>query len=170
MTNRNDPFDTHGDTGVQPNAGRDFQSGGNPSAQEFDWWWYTVITKFRAINAEFNRLDSDDDGVVDEADYARTANATSYKGEDLDTDGNGKADTAEFAEDADATTYKGSDIDSDGSGVVDEAETVSGNDGVAHYAGSLPRFANTTDGLNNTSEGDQWYNEADNSVYLNNGQ
>jgi hypothetical protein len=164
---RQNPFHDHGDQGTQPDSGLDFQTGGNPKAPEFDFFWYHVIQKIKDFIIEFNRLDSNDDGVVDEADYANDADASTYKGNDIDSDGNGKPDTAEYAEDANASTYKGNDIDSDGSGAVDEAETVSGNDGAAHFAGSLPVYANTTEGLNNTSTGDLWYNEADGEIYYN---
>jgi len=167
MTNRNNPFHSHGDTGTAPNDGRDFQVGGNPAAQEFDYFWYTVIQKFSELIAEFNRLDSNDDGVVDRADYANDANATQFKGNDIDTDGNGVVDEADYALDANATQFKGNDIDTDGDGIVDESDTVSGNDGVAHSAGSLPSYSDTNEGLANTSPGDMWYNEADGDVYYN---
>lgn len=170
MSNRDNPFHSHGDQGTKPDDGLDFQTGGNPKAPEFDFFWFHTIQKIQEFNTEFDRLDADDDGIVDEADYANDADATTYKGNDIDSDGSGAVDTAEYANDADASTYKGNDIDSDGSGAVDEAETVSGNDGQSHFAGSLPRFADTAEGLANTSEGDLWYNNADNSVYLNDGQ
>ncbi len=51
-----------------------------------------------------------------------------YKNNDIDTDGDGVVDNADvadkalYANDADASTYKGYDIDTDGDGVVDNAE------------------------------------------------
>lgn len=85
------------------------------------------------------------------------------------SDGDG---TTTVTADDDATTYKGNDIDNDGDGKVNSAnvaDTVHGNDGATHYAGSIPRYADSTTGLNNTTEGDLFYNNADNSLYLNDG-
>jgi hypothetical protein len=58
---------THGDTGVQP-ASLDFTQGERPKAEEFDWYWYEVTQSIAGHADEFDRLDSNDDGIVDEAD------------------------------------------------------------------------------------------------------
>lgn len=101
---------THGDNGSQPGSARDFQIGKRPNAEDFDWWWSTVTSYINGHADEFDRFDSDDDGIVDEADHAATAdNATS-------------ADSADYADDGDASTYKGNDIDTDGNGNADLAD------------------------------------------------
>lgn len=80
---------TWGDTGTQPPDGDDFQSGEKPDAQVFDWYWYNTIQRVDQLWDEFDRLDDNDDGVVDEADYANDADASTYKGNDIDSDGDG---------------------------------------------------------------------------------
>lgn len=128
---------SHGDTGQQPSA-LDFQENERPDAQHFDWWWYTTTQYVNSHADEFDRLDSDDDGVVDEADYANDADASTFKGNDIDDDGDGVVDQADYANDADASTFKGNDIDSDGDGIVDEADTVQlANDSEAVNGNSL---------------------------------
>lgn len=80
--------------------------------------------------------------------------------------------TVTVNDDQDAQTVKGNDIDTDGDGKVDSADSADqtkGPDGVLHAAGSLPRFADKSTGVSNTSEGDLFYNNADNSLYLNDG-
>jgi hypothetical protein len=61
---------THGDTGKKPASALDFESNGRPDSQHFDWLWYTIVQNVNAHADEFDRLDSDDDGTVDEADYS----------------------------------------------------------------------------------------------------
>lgn len=61
---------THGDTGTKPTSALDFETNGRPDSQNFDWWWYTTIENINAHADEFDRLDSDGDGTVDEADYS----------------------------------------------------------------------------------------------------
>ena len=63
----------HGDTGVKPAASLDFQQGGKPKANYFDWWWTSVINAINGHANEFDRLDEDDDGKVDAADKADSA-------------------------------------------------------------------------------------------------
>jgi hypothetical protein len=61
---------THGDAGSAPGSSLDFSQNQRPDAQNFDWWWSTVIGAINGHASEFGRLDSDDDGVVDAADGA----------------------------------------------------------------------------------------------------
>jgi hypothetical protein len=61
---------THGDAGSAPGSSLDFSQNQRPDAQNFDWWWSTVIGAINGHSSEFGRLDSDDDGVVDAADGA----------------------------------------------------------------------------------------------------
>lgn len=70
---------SHGDTGNEPQSALDFQKNERPKAQHFDWWWYNVIQAINGHADEFHRLDSNDDGVVDEADYAQNAGALEGK-------------------------------------------------------------------------------------------
>lgn len=71
-------------------------------------------------------------------------------------------------DDVNATT--GLSVSDDGDNTVTiEVVGVPGNDDVVHKAGSLPRYADTTEAEANSSEGDVVYVEADNSMYLNNG-
>lgn len=61
---------SHGDTGNKPNNSLNFESDGRPKSQNFDWWWYTVIQSINGHADEFDRLDSNDDGIVDESEYS----------------------------------------------------------------------------------------------------
>lgn len=75
-----DEFDySHGDTGNKPQSPLDFQKNQRPKAQNFDWWWYSVIQAINGHADEFHRLDNNDDGIVDEADYAQNAGALQGK-------------------------------------------------------------------------------------------
>ena len=64
---------SHGDSGTEPPSDHDFQHNQRPDAQNFDWFWSTVINRINGIISEFNRIDSDDDGKVDAADQADNA-------------------------------------------------------------------------------------------------
>jgi len=103
MTRNNFSY-THGDNGSKPTAALDFKSNGRPGSEHFDWWWTSVITAINGHASEFDRLDADDDGVVDEADYANDANASTYKGVDIDSDGDGRVNSADTALNADYAT------------------------------------------------------------------
>jgi len=111
----------HGDTGVKPPDALDFQGGDFPDPTHFDWFWDTVGDVVDGHADEFDVLDSDGDGVVDKADFANDADASSFKGNDIDSDGDGVVDKAD-----NALAYKGNDIDSDGDGSVDDADGVDG--------------------------------------------
>lgn len=62
----------HGNSGTKP-SGLDFQNGVSPSPDHYNWWWYELITTVNGVWNEFDRLDSDDDGVVDKTDSTPTA-------------------------------------------------------------------------------------------------
>jgi len=64
---------THGDTGTAPSSSIDFVDNQRPDPQSFDWFWNKVINAINGHASEFDRLDSNDDGVVDEADAAGAA-------------------------------------------------------------------------------------------------
>jgi hypothetical protein len=96
-----DRFDyAHGDVGTEPPTALDFVSGAKPEPEYHDWFWTEVTSKINLLFDELDRLDSDDDGVVDEADYANDADASTYKGQDLDSDGDGQVDAADQADNA----------------------------------------------------------------------
>lgn len=63
---------THGDTGTKPNSSLDFAANERPNPQNFDWYWDQVTKAISGHADEFDRLDSNDDGIVDEADEADT--------------------------------------------------------------------------------------------------
>jgi hypothetical protein len=122
---------THGDAGAKPADGLDFQNKDFPDPEEFDWFWNQVPTAINDHADTIETIDTNEDGVVDEAETAH--NTIAYKGNDIDSDGDGKVDSADVADSA--KTYKDNDIDSDGDGTVDSADvadTASGLTGVSH--------------------------------------
>jgi hypothetical protein len=162
---------THGDSGNKPPDGHDAQSGNSADPEYYDWYVNQFITKINGLVGDINDIlngnltvgeasntqtvkgndiDSNGDGVVDNADKA--SNTTNVKGNDIDSNGDGKVDNADKADTA--TKVKGNDIDSDGDGRVDAADhATNAND------------ADTVDGSNvfvqsgspsNPSSGDIW--------------
>lgn len=114
-----------GDSGEKPPDNKDYSGGDRVNEKHFDYLWYAVGQLEDEIRSALTDIDSDGDGVVDEAD-----SANAYKGNDIDSDGDGVVDEADSA-----NAYKGNDIDSDGDGVVDAADeavnvtsTYKGND------------------------------------------
>jgi len=105
---------SHGDTGERPPDGEDFQSDETANPETHDWLFYTIPRKIDDIIDRLNILDSNGDGVVDEADFANDADASTYKGNDIDANGDGVVDQA-----AQAIT-------------ADDADTLDGNHG-SHY-------------------------------------
>lgn len=140
MSNRDTSDYTHGDQGAWPPSGTNFQNGDTLNAQPVDKLFWYLTEKSRDFANEFDRLDSDNDGVVDEADYAYDANATLYKGNDIDSNGDGTVDAAEFATNAnDADTVDGqhwsdikdwvnNNIDTENSSYADNADAVDNQD------------------------------------------
>jgi hypothetical protein len=150
---------SHGDTGTEPPNPLDFQKDGRPKAGHFDWLWYEVITAINGHGSEFDRLDGNDDGIVDKADYANDADATTYKGNDLDGDGDGVVDRADYANDADASTFHGNDLDTNSDGIVDEAD-------FAHNAEASTYKGNDIDSNGDgTVDSADYANDADASTY-----
>jgi hypothetical protein len=64
------PAYSHGSTGTEPGTARDFENGDPLDADEFDYFVHTEYTKINEIIDALHVLDSDDDGEVDNADYA----------------------------------------------------------------------------------------------------
>jgi len=88
---------THADVGSKPSTALNFIKGGRPNAGHFDWFWYTVIQAIKGHADEFDRLDSDDDGVVNEADKVDGWDKTDIK----DWVGNsGSVPNADYADNA----------------------------------------------------------------------
>lgn len=64
---------SHGDAGTQPPDGNEFAANERPDAQHFDWKWSRTIESINNAWDEFDRIDADDDGVVDRADELASA-------------------------------------------------------------------------------------------------
>lgn len=98
-----DTFDyTHGDTGTKPSNALNFQENERPNAQHFDWYWYNAIESINGHSNEFDRLDNDNDGVVDAADGASTWSETGNLVETHPTDVNFSGDL-QLSSDGDGT-------------------------------------------------------------------
>jgi hypothetical protein len=104
----------------------DFQSNQRPDAQNFDWYWYNVVEAIKGHASEFDRLDSDNDGKVDNAEYADNANQL---------DGNDASAFADSGHTHDARYYTESEADSnfassghlhDGRYIKESGDTMSG--------------------------------------------
>jgi hypothetical protein len=92
---------THGDTGTKPADGLNFANGDLPDPEVFDWFWTEVPKAINDHAALLEEIDSNGDGVVDQA--AQADNATNVKGNDIDSDADGKVDAAETADTAKTT-------------------------------------------------------------------
>ena len=165
MPNFTNNFPDWGDTGTSPPNGFQYSSGDQVREDHLDYLWYEVDTLAESLLNEFERYDSDNSGVVDEAEVAQSlvggTDAISYKGNDIDVDGDGVVDFAETS-----TLVKGNDIDSNGDGTVDEADSAltyknndidSDGDGTVDEADS----ALTYKGQDIDSNGDGTVDEAD---------
>jgi hypothetical protein len=162
-----DLFPPWGDSGEEPAEGFSWDGGDIVNEKYLDYLYYWAGSMEGGFRSALTDIDSDGDGVVDEAE---TANA--YKGNDIDSDGDGVVNAADTT-----PLYKGNDIDSDGDGVVDEAETAnaykgndidSDGDGVvnaaddaAAYDGLSPSDASVpsiyqTDGTDGQWKGGYW--------------
>lgn len=87
---------THGDAGDKPAQNLDFTSGGIPDPETFDWFWSQVPAAINDHQSLLEAIDSNEDGIVDEAESAQSAQAV--KGNDIDSDGDGKVDAADDAD------------------------------------------------------------------------
>jgi len=97
---------THGDNGDKPVDGLNFQNGDVPDPEVFDWFWTEVPSAINNHAQLLEQIDTNDDGVVDEAETAQDTAA--YKGNDIDKDGDGKVNAADTADNADeAATASG---------------------------------------------------------------
>jgi hypothetical protein len=96
-----DLFPSWGDSGEQPPDGFQYDGGDQVNEKHLDYLWSSVGSLEDEVRAALDDLDDDGDGVVDEADYANDADASTYKGSDIDSDGDGVVNEADYAQDAD---------------------------------------------------------------------
>lgn len=108
----------HGDTGTQPSQSLNFQDGDYPDPEEFDWFWSEVPDAINDHADLLEAIDSDEDGIVDQAD-----NALLFKGNDLDSDGDGVVDDSDQLGGNSPDHYE-LDIDQDGVSVTDAIEAL----------------------------------------------
>jgi hypothetical protein len=84
-----DLFPPWGDTGERPSDNFQYDGGDQVNEKHLDYLWDNVAALESEVRSALTDIDSDKDGIVDEAD---TANL--YKGNDIDSDGDGKVDNA----------------------------------------------------------------------------
>ena len=115
-------FPLWGEDGEFPQDGFFYEGGDQVNEKHLDALWNGVQTLQTDVESALEDIDSDGDGVVDEADYASDSNASTYKGNDIDSDGDGVVDAAEVANTAtSADSVDGYDIEkngTDGNGVI----------------------------------------------------
>jgi microcystin-dependent protein len=85
-----DRFPNWGEAGEFPQVGFFYEGGDQVNEKHLDALWNGLNNFEGEVQAALNDIDSDNDGIVDEAD---TANL--YKGNDIDSDGDGTVDNAE---------------------------------------------------------------------------
>jgi hypothetical protein len=131
---------THGDRGSAPSNPLDFKQNGRPGAQNFDWFWYNVTKAISGHASEFDRLDSNDDGIVDAADGASTWSEAGTEKAVRPTDINLTGDITVSSDGVGGltigvTTFTGSDaraaVDGANVDIVGDADTLDGNDASA---------------------------------------
>lgn len=87
---------THGDAGTKPSQSLNFQDGDYPDPEVFDWFWSQVPAAINDHASTIEAIDSNEDGVVDEAEDAQAlgGNAPSHyaTGSDLDSHKNASQD------------------------------------------------------------------------------
>lgn len=101
-----DSFDySHASTGIEPSSSQNFETNGRPDSEYFDWWWYTVIQSINGHADEFTRLDTDNDGIVDEADDADTVDGQHYSDIQDWVNNNSNPSTSQDADTVDGKHY-----------------------------------------------------------------
>lgn len=142
MTYPEPPDYSHGATGSLPSSSLDYQNGDAVDPEHFDAYISTLFTKIKALIDALEAIDSNNDGRVDIAEVADEA-----------------ADVA--------STYKGNDIDTDDDGIVDKTDESRALDNSYRTAGSMPHFADSSTGQNNTPSGSVFYNENADEIEIN---
>lgn len=84
---------THGDTGTKPPQDLNFQDGDYPDPEQFDWFWSQVPSAINDHASILTSIDSNEDGIVDEAENAQQlgGNDPSYYAVDDDFDAHTEA-------------------------------------------------------------------------------
>lgn len=93
-----DRFPTWGENGEFPADGFFYEGGDQVNEKHLDALWNNIREFEVETRDALQDIDADEDGIVDEADYANDADASTYKGNDLDSDGDGKVDAADDAD------------------------------------------------------------------------
>lgn len=117
-----DWFPSWGDSGEQPSSGFNYQGQDLVNEKHFDYLWNALYNLEDEMRAALSDIDSDADGVVDEADSANT-----YKGNDIDTDGDGVVNEAD-----NSPLFKQTDIDTDYSNTEASGLVSSGDAGLMY--------------------------------------
>lgn len=116
----NQRFPSWGDTGVQPNDGYDYQGRDFVDAAHLDYLWNNVENFENEVGQALLDIDSDQDGIVDEADSANT-----YKNNDIDSDGDGKVDNADQLDGNEPSELPSNvDVEHDGSNIDTNVSTL----------------------------------------------
>lgn len=95
-----DRFPSWGEAGESPADGFFYSGGDQVNEKHLDYLWNSVRGLEDDVQAALSDIDSNADGIVDEADYANDADASTYKGTDIDSNGDGKVDAADSADSA----------------------------------------------------------------------
>lgn len=104
-----------GETGTEPPVNYSYEEGERPIDAWDNWFNYNVINELTDVIDIINDIDSNTDGVVDEAE---TANA--YKGNDIDSNGDGTVDNSDqFAGVSPSDGSSGQSLVTDGSSSVE---------------------------------------------------
>lgn len=82
-----DYFPSWGDSGEQPSAGFNYQGGDQVNEKHLDYLWSSLHDIQDEIQAALNDIDSDGDGIVDEADFANDVDSTAIAGNGLKASG-----------------------------------------------------------------------------------
>lgn len=127
---------SHGDVGTKPADGLNFTNGQFPDPEVFDWFWNQTVTTINNHASLLEQIDSDEDGKVDTAETADSADTV--KGNDIDSDGDGKVDAADYADDAD--TVDGVEAADLGNSDAEIRQAIANGDAVPH-----PTYASKSD-------------------------
>jgi hypothetical protein len=136
---------THGDNGTQPADGRDFQDGGYPDPEEFDWFWSQVPS---AINDHKNTIEAfiagtTSVGLADNANALEGSSLSQTRSHDHSTltninpdDHHAKTDSLQEIADADPVALVLSTYANASSTTADRVIITTDNNGVYYDAGS----------------------------------
>lgn len=115
---RTDLWPVWGSMGVRPAANFDYQGAQQIEEGEINHLWHSLYQVENDIDDALTQIDSNGDGVVDEAD-----SALRYKNNDLDPNADGVVGAAENV----TETYKGTDLDEDYANVGETPTVDSGS-------------------------------------------